>query len=335
MTALAMGRPLAPIIIQQRLTELGRIRIGEKGARGEPKQRSTFRLTSASERLLRSAQAVYGGAVQPWKDAPDEGYFELATTTAELDILIPPTVASYSQSLELWDRGGCIRRCDGITEQLSGKPCMCRPDARECQVTTRVSVMLPRLPGLGVWRLDTKGWNAGATLPTTLATLGALAPGQWIPAVLRIEKRSVKRKGADGRPQTRRFIVPVIDIIHGSIGQAIEEGLSVVPVVPLLNAGHSEREKVVRPALPPGPALPTRAEMPASEGPVARVVAPADEPPLPPEPNQSPAPSGDGGDSAPSPSPTPCEGFSATLGKCVRETHEGTNHRNKAGETWA
>ena len=59
---------------------------------------------------------------------------------------------------------------------------------------------------------------------------------------------------------------------------------------------------------------------------------------LPPEPNQSSAqtaPSGDGGDSAPSPSPAPCGEFSKTLGKCVREAHEGTNHRNKAGETWA
>ena len=63
--------------------------------------------------------------------------------------------------------------------------------------------------------------------------------------------------------------------------------------------------------------------------------SPASEPP---EPNQSPAqtaPSGDGGDSAPSPSPAPCGEFSKTLGKCVREAHEGTNHRNKAGETWA
>lgn len=258
-----MAAPLSPLIVQRRLAELGRIRMGEKGQRGEPTQRSTWRITSASERLLQQVAEVYGGEVRPWAGAPDEGFFELATTSHELDILIPPTIASYSQALELWSGGGCVRRCDGVTEKLSGKPCMCRPDARECQVTTRVSVMLPKVPGLGVWRLDTKGWNAAAELPTTLETLGALAPGQWVPAVLRIEKKSSK-KVVNGRSQTRRFVVPKIDIVSGTIGQALEGELSVVPA-PRIDAGPSRREKVARPALGAPPPLPERARLEAGE----------------------------------------------------------------------
>lgn len=260
---LTMATPLSPLIIQRRLTELGRIRMGEKGQRGEPTQRNTWRITSAAQRLLEQVAEVYGGTVRPWTGAPDEGYFELATTSHELDILIPPTLASYSQALELWSGGGCVRRCDGVTEKLSGKPCMCNPDRRECQITTRVSVMLPKVPGLGVWRLDTKGWNAAATLPTTLETLGALAPGQWVPAVLRIQKQSSK-KIVNGRSQTRRFVVPVIDIVSGTIGQALQGELSAVPA-PRLDAGPSRREKVERPALGAPPPLPEHARLQAGE----------------------------------------------------------------------
>ena len=260
---LQMATPLSPLIIQRRLAELGRIRMGEKGQRGEPTQRSTWRITSASQRLLEQVAEVYGGTVRPWAGAPDEGYFELSTTSHELDILIPPTIASYSQAMELWSGGGCVRRCDGITEKLSGKPCLCDPDRRECQVTTRVSVMLPKVPGLGVWRLDTKGWNAAAELPTTLETLGAMAPGQWIPAVLRIQKQTSK-KIVGGRSQTRRFIVPKIDIVSGTIEQALGGELSAVSA-PRLDAGPSRREKVARPALGPAAPLPASARLTAGE----------------------------------------------------------------------
>ncbi len=40
----------------------------------------------------------------------------------------------------------------------------------------------------------------------------ATSVGHRIPAHLRIVKRSVKRPGKDGKPQTRSFTVPTIDI---------------------------------------------------------------------------------------------------------------------------
>ena len=44
--------------IQRRLVELGRIRLGEKGSRGEPKKLTKFRLTSASRPLLEAASRI-------------------------------------------------------------------------------------------------------------------------------------------------------------------------------------------------------------------------------------------------------------------------------------
>ena len=50
--------------IQRRHMELGRIRMGEKGSKGQPTRLETWRLTSASRDLLESAAKVYGGEVE-------------------------------------------------------------------------------------------------------------------------------------------------------------------------------------------------------------------------------------------------------------------------------
>src|ERR1051325_761123 len=103
----------AVIGVQRRFMQLGRVRLGEKGPKGEPKKLSTFRFTSASERLLNAVAARYGGTVSPWAAAPDDGYFQVTTEATSLDIILPPTFSeedgspttSYSQWYELWSRG--------------------------------------------------------------------------------------------------------------------------------------------------------------------------------------------------------------------------------------
>ena len=243
----------APAIpIQRRMMTLGRIRLGDKAPSGAPRKLSKFRLTSASRSLLESAASVYGGEVHEWEGAPDEGMFEVYTETDVLDIILPPVFASdgkptlpYSQSYELWSGKGCQRRCDGTTEVLSGKPCKCKPDARECKLTTRLNVMLPKVAGLGVWRLDTKGENAASVLPGTLDLLMlAASERQFIPAQLRAEQRSSKEDG-----KTHRFVVPVIDLP----GVTMEELLAAQPAA--LNM----------PTAAPRPELPAAAPIVESE----------------------------------------------------------------------
>lgn len=221
--------PISPVHIQKRMMQLGRVRLGEKTASGAPKKLDTFRFTSASRSLLEAVAEIHGGQVTVWESAPDEGYFQVTTEATSLDIILPPVFSDvdgsptlpYSQWFERWNAGGCERRCDGVTESITAKPCMCDPAKRkegaasECKATTRVSFMLPDLPGLGVWRLDTHGWNAAVELPLTLEVLSSAArEHKFIPAVLSIQKRTKKEGG-----QTRRFVVPVIELKGATMKQ--------------------------------------------------------------------------------------------------------------------
>ncbi len=251
---------IKPFVIQRRMMELGRIRLGEKGSKGEPKKLTTLRFTSASQALLEAIAVKHGGTVRPWEGAPDEGYFEVFTDTSQIDVILPPVfsdqdgapTAPYSQFFESWSGGGCQRRCDGETELLSGKPCMCAEavaekgeDARTCKVTTRVQVMMPDVPGIGVWRLESHGYNAAVELPGTLEVLMlAAAEHKFIPAVLRVEQRTKKVPGEG----TRRFIVPVIELPGVTVRQLAsgDVPLAINPPAPV--AG--------RPGLPAGPDAP-------------------------------------------------------------------------------
>lgn len=250
--------------IQQRMMELGRVRLGDEKTdpRKPGRPRSTFRFTSASRRLLEHVATTFGGEVQPWEAAPKgEGYWQVSTDASELNIVLPPTFSekdgspttSYSQHYELWTKGGCQRRCDGITEALSGKPCLCDPERRkagedsECKVHTRVSFMLPEIPGLGLWRLETSGYWAAVELPGTLDVLArAAAQMEFVRAVLRIEHRRDVKAG-----QTRKYIVPVIELPDVTIGQLVSGD------VPTLTLNTPAVRARVKPELPSAPAPPT------------------------------------------------------------------------------
>lgn len=199
---------MSPIIdLQRRLVEVGRIRMGAKDERGFPKKLGTWRCTSRDkDRLLAIAQ-MHGGDVRPW--AEREGEFEVITETDELAIMLLPG-QTLSQWHELWSGGGCQRRCDGEREILSDQPCLCdvEPGERKCKPTTRLSVMLPDIPGLGCWRLESHGYYAAVELAATSHMLEqATVRGQLLPARLRIDQRRQVRDG-----KTTRYAVPVIDI---------------------------------------------------------------------------------------------------------------------------
>lgn len=210
-----------------RVQEIGRIRMGEKSKAGYPVKLKTFRLTSNDRKVLEAAVALYGGKVEDWKDAPDEGMFQVTTAASELDILIPRSLRSVSQAWELWQGGTCERRCDGRTEELTEGPCICGPARGQsddvCDVVTRLSVILPRLPGLGVWRLDTGGWNAATTIPATVDLLLAIDPRPMVPAVLRAVQASSKVR-EDGKVVTHRFVRPQLDAPGITIGQLVGAG---------------------------------------------------------------------------------------------------------------
>lgn len=81
-------------------------------------------------------------------------------------------------------------------------------DGKACKPTTRLSVVLPDVPGLGVWRLESHGWNAAHELGTTAEFLARLMEARtYVPAIMRLERR---RQVSGGR--TREFVVPVLTL---------------------------------------------------------------------------------------------------------------------------
>lgn len=211
---------MAIVDIQRRLVEVGRIRMGdseEVEGRGfrRPTRLSTWKLTSRDQARLLAAAEVFGGTVEPWDRK--EGEWQLLTDTDALPIVVLPG-QNLTQFYELWGqrvrgRGAneCLRRCDGVNETLTDGECLCDPDSekgRECKPTTRLSVLLPDVPGIGCWRLESHGYYAAVELGGTADLLEAVtAGGRLVPARLRIDQRKVVR-GAE----TKSFPVPVIDI---------------------------------------------------------------------------------------------------------------------------
>lgn len=232
-----------PIIdIQRKGRQLGRIRIGVQVDTGKtrkngakiyrPEKIETFRFTTPSRAAADAVAGLLGGTVQPWTPEGGSPEWEVITGVTELPVMVPPGDQAISQWYEMWSAGGCQRRCDGVTEQLTQNQCLCPhaddPDDAEqldaaarqraelakknppeaCKPTTRLNVILPDLPDIGVWRLDSHGFYSAVELGGAAELLAqARAAGVVLPATLRLEQRSVKRAG-----QTRRYAVPVLEI---------------------------------------------------------------------------------------------------------------------------
>jgi len=269
------------LTLQRRLRELGRIRTGVKIAAGNgrshPAKLETFRLTSASRDLLEAAAEVYGGEVRAW---PEGDGWELVTAVDALDIVIPPG-DSMTQFYEMWSGGGCQRRCDGVTNLLTMEPCLCPADQDErrtlaadgqaCKPTTRLNVILPLIPDMGVWRLESHGYYAAVELAGTADFLSrATAEGRLIPARLRLDQREAKRPGQP----VNRYSVPVIELPQTRIAEFIP-ALAPPGSVAALTAGapaeprrqSARRQRVERPA--PGTTTPTLPDETRMERPTA------------------------------------------------------------------
>lgn len=205
------------------LRRVGKLRMGVEvetsNGKTRPEKLDTWRFTSPDEHVIRAVAAhpELGGEARPW-DNDGSPEWETITNTSTLDVLITPEADAFSQWYEMWKAGGCQRRCDGDTETLSGKPCMCPADRDEradlskqgkaCKATTRLSVVLPMVPALGSWMVESHGYYAAKELASTIALLDmAGARRGLLPARLRIEQRQVKRDG-----KTQKFGVPVIDV---------------------------------------------------------------------------------------------------------------------------
>lgn len=197
-----------------RLPELGRLRLGARGEKGQPVSLETWRLTSRDRGLLEAVAQRVGGEVSPWEEQ-----WELRTSLTEIEVVVPPGEV-LSAWWELWSAAGCQRRCDGQRatvasgEAIVETDCVCLAEGLvpggdgACSLTTRLTVLVPSWPGLGGWRLETGSEIAWREMTAQLHLLRRLVAdgGGFVPATLAIEERIAKRPGVG----TRRYRVPVL-----------------------------------------------------------------------------------------------------------------------------
>jgi hypothetical protein len=252
--------------LQPRLRELGRIRLGHRveGQDGKlrPQALDSFRFTSRSQRLIEAAATRYGGQPEPWQPPEGQPQFQVVVDVDEIDVHVPP-VHQLSQAYELWKAGGCQRRCDGMYEELSDRPCLCPDDHQEraalasagaaCQITTRLNVIVSELPDLGVWRVESHGWHAASELAGVAAVLDlAAATNRLLPARIRIDRREIKRPG---EPR-KRFVVPIVELLQPLAAVLEQAGAGSLPGAPAVAGIRGAPSHDNRPALEQAPPQP-------------------------------------------------------------------------------
>jgi hypothetical protein len=215
--------------VQRRSTEIGKIRLGILGtsSRGKPQgeQLETFRFTSPDEQTIRTIAELYGGQARVWQ--PHTGtapQWEAISETAEVPVYVPrQDIESW---YELWAKSLCQRRCDGQVEQIRRTPCLCAQEDeraadpetghqfRKCKLTTRMSLRLADVPGLGVWGVVSHGYYAASELGSVADVISNLPADIQLPGRLILDRREVKRIEFDNdgeeKVRTSRFGVPVL-----------------------------------------------------------------------------------------------------------------------------
>ncbi|WP_307835507.1 recombination directionality factor [Streptomyces adelaidensis] len=223
---------------QKQARELGRLRTGYSIPSEDPKKRprpvksKTWVLSSHSEHYVTAAAKDWGGNVERWQPQGNGApQFRVITEAEQLEAILPPG-DPLSQANEMWNKGGCARRCDGETEQISRHPCLClaehgpewhllRQDLytkdKVCAATSRLNVILPDMPDVGVWRVETHSWYAANELAGTVDMVLSGTGGKGlVPVTLRIEPRTRVAGG-----QTKQFPVVVVEIRGVTTRQAL------------------------------------------------------------------------------------------------------------------
>lgn len=230
--------------IQARAAEHGRLRTGyTQGKR--PMRSATWVVTSHSEEHVRTAAELWGGEVEQWSPLNSTiTQWRVITKASSIEALITPG-DPLNQYNEMWSAGGCQRRCDGETELLTRKPCLCAARFGEdwhqqkkgtvCSTTSRLNVMLPDLSGMGMWRAETHSFYAaqewGGMVDMVLA--GTRGDG-FVPVTLRIEPRQVVREG-----QTKKFPVVVVELRGVTPRQALAGPMNAATALDPGSAGRA------------------------------------------------------------------------------------------------
>lgn len=217
------------ITLQRQARELGRLRTGYSVPNADPDKRprpvksKTWVVTSHAEHYVQAAVDAWGGKIERWQPQGNGvPQFRVITEAEQIEALLPPG-DPLSQYNEMWNKGGCARRCDGQTEQISRRPCLCLAEFGEewhllrqdqyrkdkvCAATSRLNVVLPDMPDMGVWRAETHSFYAANEMAGTVDMVLSGTGGKGlVPVTLRIEPRTRVAGG-----QTKHFPVVVVEV---------------------------------------------------------------------------------------------------------------------------
>jgi hypothetical protein len=226
-----MGARIATL--QRQARELGRLRTGTydptKGnGKGAPQRSKTWIFTSASREQVEAAAALWGGKAEQWQPQGNgDPQWRTITERSSIDAILPQG-DPLSSEYETWSAGGSQLVCNGVMEKLSGNPCVCRakfgetfwetgPKEYTCKITTRLGVILPDMPDLGWYRVETHSYYATQFMVDAIDTIrAAVGPMRLVPLTLTIEPRTKVSKG-----KTKRFPVIVVSLRGATAGQLL------------------------------------------------------------------------------------------------------------------
>jgi hypothetical protein len=238
-------------VVYARVPRLGTITTGygqERQAKSGatvplPRRSDTLVVHTQDATLAEAAQATYGGKVVT--DSPSWS-FDVVTDVRELHATMVRVL--FRQALELWKRGECARRCDGVeTSTIDGRPnvrpCVCSAEMargadRACKPHTVMPVLLD-LPAerFGVWEVRTSGWRSASALKGTLAVVKMLGDPPLVPVVVRMDT---------GQSRTNRGQVVDVTEITAVVAQAPPDLAQLVAASrPELTAGGDDEGRAV------------------------------------------------------------------------------------------
>lgn len=262
------------LTLQRRLHETGNIRLGQqvvKDGKSRPVKLDRFRFTSRDRQAIEQVAKQYGGQVAQWEPSGGAKQWEVISEVKEIPVVIPTSMA-FSQAFEQWRKGFCTNRCDGVRDSVRDVPCDCDPEAPSCQITTRLSVILPEIPGLGTWRLQSTGYYAAVELAAAVDLIeSAVAAGMTVPARLILDQNEVRRL-VNGKAVVYKFPLPVLDLDRSftSLGMGSAPlAPRTAPEAPEL-AQETGWQPIQHEELPPAPAVTVAAQLAEVERPKER-----------------------------------------------------------------
>ena len=248
---------------QRQLAEAGRLRLGltvpMANGKSRPMRSEVWIFSSHSQELVIAAAALWGGTPEKWQPLGNGAeQWRVITKTTTIDAILPPG-DPLTQAYEMWGKGGAVRRCDSATEQFSGSPCLCiaqfgdawyeQPKGKVCDTKSRLKVLIPDLPGLGSYRLETGSFYAADEIAGMVDFIrSAVGDQALIPVRLRIEART--RVAGN---ETKQFVVPVVELRGVTTGELLA-GSGQQLGIGQKQAGTGQNQPAI--AATPAPAIP-------------------------------------------------------------------------------